>query len=376
MFWTEAQAEARRGFRAFADAEIRPHAERCDREESFPPDRVRRMAERGYLGALVPEAHGGAEMDMVTFGFLNEEIGAACSSARSLLTVHGMVCHAILRFGGEDLRARWLPELASGRKIGAFALTEPEVGSDARGVQTTAALDDGAWVLGGRKKWTSFGQVADLFLVLAATLDGPLAVLVEADREGLSRAPQRGLLGCRGSMLAELSLRGCRVPAAHALGKPGFGMAVVGAALDVGRYSVAWGCVGIARACLEASERYSRERHQFGQPLASHQLVQRMLADMITGVRASRLLCLQAGASKDAGDPATVVDTLVAKYHASTTAMRVASDAVQIHGANGCGAEYPVARYLRDAKTMEIVEGTSEMQQVLIARNAGVEVRW
>lgn len=369
--WTEAQEQARRAFRDFAQTHLRPHAERFDQEQHFPREVVDRMARAGLLGALAPGEHA---LDHVAFGFLNEEIGAACSSARSLITVHSMVCHAIRRWGSMDLQSHWLHRLASGSGIAAFALSEPDVGSDAAAVKTSATEAGDAWILEGRKKWVTFGEIADLLLVFARAHDGPLALLVPTDSHGVHRAPIRGLLGCRASMLAEITLDNVRVPKGNALGRPGFGLTIASSALDVGRYSVAWGCVGIAKACLEASERYARERHQFGQPIASHQLVQRMLADMITGTRASRLLCLQAGISKDSADPATVVDTLVAKYHASTTAMRVAADAVQIHGANGCTAEYPVARCLRDAKTMEIVEGSTEIQQMLIARAAHAEV--
>lgn len=367
-------AEARAAYRAFADEAVRPHADRFDREEILPRALIDAMAERGYLGAAVPAEWGGAGLDPVAVGCLHEAVGGACSSARSLLTVHGMVCHAILRCGSAALRERWLPALAGGHALGAFAVTEPAVGSDAQSVETTAVADGDDWIVHGRKKWITFGEIANLFLILARSGEQPVALLVEADRAGVSRAPLRGMLGTRASMLAEVAFDGCRVPAANMLGRPGFGFGVIGEALDVGRFSVAWGCVGIGQACLEASERYSRERRQFGKPIGDHQLVQRMLADMITGVRAARLLCLQAATSRARGDAATVMDTLVAKYYASTMAMRAASDAVQIHGANGCSPDYPVARYLRDAKTMEIIEGSTEIQQILIARHARGEV--
>lgn len=371
--WTAAREEARAGFRAFADRHVRPHADRFDQEEALPPELFRALAEAGHLGALVSRDHGGTGMDAVDFGFLNEEVGAACSSARSVLTVHGMVCQALMAWGTPAQKERWLPDLASGRRLGAFALTEPAVGSDARRVETTATPDGDGWVLEGEKNWVTCGQVADLLLVLARHGEGAVALLVPTDLPGLVRTPLRGMLGTRAAMLARVRLEGCRVPADHVLARPGFGFPVITSALDLGRYSVAWGCVGIARACLEASSRYAHERHQFGRPLEEHQLVARKLADMVTGVRAARLLCLQAGVSRDAGDPGAVLDTLVAKYHASTTAMAAASDAVQIHGARGCSSDYPVARYLRDAKTMEIIEGATEIQQTLIARHAGSE---
>ena len=372
-FSTPEQERARTSFRAFADRHVRPEAGRFDREERLPPHLSGLLAEAGYLGALVPAEFGGQAMDPVTFGFLNEELGAACSSVRSLLTVHAMVCQALVGWGTAAQKERWLPALASGRTLGAFALTEPAVGSDARQVQTTAEPDGSGWILDGHKKWITSGETAGLFLVLARHGEETLAVLVEGDTEGLQRTPIRGMLGTRASMLAEIRLEACRVPAGHVLSRPGFGFPVVSSALDLGRFSVAWGCVGLGQACLEASASYASSRQQFGHPILSHQLVQRMLADAMTELRASRLLCLQAAASRALGSAESVVDTLVAKYHASTMAMRVARDAVQVHGANGCSSEYPVSRFFRDAKTMEVIEGTSQILQGLIARHVGMD---
>jgi len=372
--WTPLQEEARASFRAFAEEHLGPHADRFDREERLDAGIPALLAERGYLGGLVPAEFGGSPMDPVTFGFLNQEVGAACSSVRSLLTVHGMVCQAVTAWGTPAQKERWLPDLASGRALGAFALTEPEVGSDARQVQTTARPDGQGWVLDGHKKWITFGQIADLVLVLARHGEQTLALLVEGDREGVERTPLRGMLGTRASGLAEIRFQECRLPSGHLLARPGFGFPVVSSALDLGRFSVAWGCVGLGQACLEASLAYTSSRRQFGRPLAGHQLVQGMVADMLVGVRASRLLCLQAAASRAVGHPGSVLDTLVAKYHASTMAMQAARDAVQLHGANGCSADYPVSRYLRDAKTMEIIEGTSQILQGLIAGQARQDV--
>lgn len=373
--WTADQESARAGFRAFARRHLEPHAARFDREERLDEEVFALMASQGCLGALVPAAHGGSALDPLTFGFLNEEIGAACSSARSLLTVHGMVCQAIGAWGTPEQKARWLPDLATGRALGAFALTEPEVGSDARSVQTTATPDGQGWVLNGHKKWVTFGEVATLLLVLGRHGEQTLALLVDGSAPGVQRTPIRGMLGTRASMLAEIRFQDCRIPPGRVLARPGFGFPVMASALDLGRFSVAWGCVGLGQACLEASVRHASTRQQFGRPLAGHQLVQRMLADMVVGVRASRLLCLQAAAARAAGHPRSTLDTLLAKYHASTMAMRAAQDAVQVHGASGCSAEHPVSRYLRDAKTMEIIEGATEILQGLIAGQARGDLR-
>ena len=366
---TPEQRAARAEFRAFVAAEIAPHADRFDREEAIPPELPATLAARGYLASDLPREHGGSGLDMITYGLLTEEIGRACSSVRSLLTVHDMVAAAILRWGSGEHRERWLPLLARGEVLGALALTEPEAGSDASGVATEAVADGDGYRLTGRKRWITFGQIAGLFLVFAQCEGKPTALLVPRETEGLSLAPIRGILGTRGSMLAELTFDASPVPRASLIGKKGFGIsAVASAALEHGRYSVAWGSVGIGQACLDASQAYAATRRQYGKPLAEHQLISAMLADMIVNVRAARLLCCRAGWLKDAGDPGAFMETMVAKYFASTMATKAALDAVQIHGANGIGPDYPVARYLRDSRVMEIIEGSTQIQQISIPR--------
>ena len=364
---TAEQRAARAEFRAFAASEIAPHADRWDREEAIPAALVDELRRQGHLGSNVPEEHGGLGRDMITYGLLTEEIAKGCSSVRSLLTVHDMVAHAIHRWGSREQRERWLPLLARGEVLGALGLSEPNAGSDAKSVETVARADGDGWVLDGRKKWTTFGQIAGLFLVLAQ-LDGKLtAFLVERDAPGVTVQPLRGVWGTRASMLAEIVLDGCRLPKGNLIGRPGFGLsAVVSTALEHGRYSVAWGAVGIAQACLEASQAYAAERRQYGVPIADHQLVRRMIADMIAGVRAARLLCLRAGWMRETGDPLAGGEVMIAKYFASTLATRSANDAVQIHGANGISDDYPVGRYLRDSRVTEIIEGSTQIQQINI----------
>jgi alkylation response protein AidB-like acyl-CoA dehydrogenase len=364
---TPGQRALRSEVRAFVGQEIAPHAGQWDRDESTPREIVDRLVERGWLGSMVPAEHGGLGLDMVSYGVLTEEIGRGCSSIRSLLTVHDMVCRGILRWGSRAQKESWLPRLARGEVLGAFALSEPEAGSDAMSIRTTARAVDGGYEIDGTKKWITYGQIADLFLLFAKLDDKPTAFLVERDTPGLTVEPLRGMLGTRASMLAEIRLAGART--AEMVGRPGFGVShVVGAALDQGRYSVACGSVGIAQACLDACLAFAREREQFGQPIFEHQLVRAMLSDMITGVRAARLLCMRAGYLRDIGDPAAIAETAVAKHFAATTAMRAAADAVQIHGANGCHDAFPVSRYFRDAKVMEIIEGSTQIQQSTIAR--------
>lgn len=368
---TSQQKKDQGAFRTFVQQEIVPEADRYDQEEITPPDLIRKVARMGYLGALAPHEYAGAEMDMITFGLLSEELGRGCSSIRSLLTVHSMVIHAIWRWGHRQLKAAWLPRLATGAAIGAFGLSEPHVGSDAQSVETTAALCGNNYVLNGTKKWMTYGQIADLYLIFARYEGRVSAFLVERNTPGLSVRPLTGILGTRASMLAEIHLQDCHIPQENMVGGRGFGLASVAtSALDIGRYTVAWGCVGITQACLDASLLYTSQRRQFGVHLKEHQLIQQMITNMLVNVQAARLLCYQAGSQKEAGDPNTVMSTWSAKYFSSIAASNAAHDAVQIHGANGCSKEYSVQRYLRDTVVMEIIEGSTQIQQITLAKYA------
>jgi alkylation response protein AidB-like acyl-CoA dehydrogenase len=365
---TPQQKNAQAEFRAFVDAEVLPDANRHDQEEHTPPKLIEKLAQKGYLGAVLPKGFGGKGMDMITYGLLNEEIGRGCSSLRSLLTVHCMVAHALCKWGSKSQKDYWIPKLAFGEAIAAFGLSEPNVGSDAKSVETTAKISGCSYVLNGQKKWITYGQIADVFLVFAQCEGKPSAFLVEKNSPGLSIKPIARMLGVRASMLAELHLDNCQIPQENLVGRLGFGFSyVASSALDYGRYSVAWGCVGIAQACLEACIRYTSERKQFGVYLKEHQLIRQMIAEMIANVKAARLLCYQAGYLKDIGEPRAIFETSIAKYFASTMVTKVANDAVQIYGANGCSSEYPIERYLRDAKIMEIIEGSTQIQQITIA---------
>ncbi len=368
---TDEQAAAQRSFRAFAESEIIPYANQFDREERIPADLVRKVAQQGYLGSVIPAAQGGSGSDMITFGLLNQELGRGCSSVRSLLTVHSMLVHTIHKRGSQRHKEAWLAPLIAGDAIGAFALSEPQVGSDAKSVETRAEAVGESYILNGCKKWITFGQIADLYLIFAQLNGKVSAFLVERGTPGLSVQPIRGMLGTRASMLAELHLENCTIPKGNLIGGAGFGLATIAtAALDIGRYSVAWGSVGIAQACLDDSIRYSSTRKQFDAYLKDHQLIREMITDMVANVQAARLLCLQAGYLKDIGSEETIMATMVAKYFAARVALKSASDAVQIHGANGCSEEYAVQRYFRDAKVMEIIEGSNQIQQLIIAKHA------
>lgn len=368
---TPEQLKSQEDFRAFVENEIVPYAAESDRDESIHPDVVRKVAQKGYLGSMLSKKYGGMGLDSITIGILNEETGRGCSSVRSLLTVHGMVALAVERWGTQEQKDYWLPKMAKGDVIAAFGLTEPEVGSDAKSIQAAAVLSGDHFVINGRKKWTTMGQIADIFLVFARFEDKPTAFLVERGSPGFSTIPVKGLLGARASMIAELHMDNCMIDKKNLVGSAGTGLSHVAlSCLDYGRYTIACGCVGLAQACLEESIHYSRKRKQFGAPLRQNQLIQKMIAEMVTDIKAARLLCYHAGYLKDMGDPDSIMETWTAKYYASRMVNKVASDAVQIHGANGCSNSYPVERYFRDARINEIIEGTTQMHEVLIATNA------
>lgn len=367
---TSQQENYRSEFRAFVDESIGPYADQWDREEYTPPNVIQKIVQRRYLGAVLPQTWGGKGMEAIVYGLLNEELGRGCSSLRSLLTVHSMVAATLLKWGSSLQKKIWLPQLASGETIAAFALSEPNVGSDARAVETIATISGNSYLLNGQKKWITYGQIADVFLVFAQCEGKPAAFLIEKTNPGLSIKPISGMLGARASMLAELHLEDCQIPLENLVCKPGFGFShVASSALDYGRYSVAWGCVGIAQACLQACLHYTSQRQQFGKYLKDHPLIQQMITEMIVNVKAARLLCYQAGYLKENGDPQSIMETSIAKYFASITATQAANHAVQIHGGNGCSHDYPVQRYFRDAKIMEIIEGSTQIQQLTIAQS-------
>lgn len=365
------QQAALEEFKAFVDEQVAPFADEFDRTEQMPDTLICALGQRGYLGAMAPAEYGAETMDALTWGLLCEEIGRGSASLLSLLTVHSMVIQTLVKWGNEEQHKKWLPKLASGESIAAFGLTEPEIGSDARNAQTEAVLDGSEYILNGRKRWISFGQVADMFLIFAHVEGKPAAFLLEKNTAGLSAGAIGGMLGFRSAMLAELTIDACRIPSGNMIGNIGFGFShVAGTALDHGRYCVGWGSLGLLQGCVNACLEYIGQRKQFGVFIKDHQLVQEMIAEMVVHARAARLMCYHAASLKQRGDPSLIIETSIAKYFTSRVAVKAALDAVQIHGANGCSDRYPVARYLRDAKILEIIEGSNQMQQMIISRYA------
>ena len=372
---TDEQRLIRETARDFADREIIPVARDNDRNERFDLELVRKLGDMGYLGPIVAEEYGGRGLDYVTYGLIVEEIGRGDSSARTVVSVQtSLVCSSIQRWGTEEQKHEWLPRLCSGEVLGCFGLTEPDTGSDAANLKTRAERIDGGWRISGQKQWISMGNHAKVALLFAQTDPekkhrGLAAFLVPTDSAGFSSGEIHGKLGLRASDTAELSLDGVEVGDEALLGEVGDGFKVAMSALDSGRYSVAAGCVGICQGCVNASVEYAKERKQFDRPIASFQLVQAMIADMIVDTEASRALVWRAGWLKDAGKPNTT-ETSIAKLYATEAAVRTANTAIQVHGGSGYVDDHPVERYLRDARVTTLYEGTSQIQKLIIGRAA------
>ncbi|HWH19534.1 MAG TPA: acyl-CoA dehydrogenase family protein [Solirubrobacterales bacterium] len=361
--------------REFADREILPRVRENDRAERFDRELARKLGEVGFLGAPVAEAYGGRGLDYLGYGLIVEAIGRADSSARTVVSVvTSLVSNPIEHWGTEEQKQRWLPGLTSGEILGCFGLTEPDTGSDAANLRTRATKTDSGWSLSGQKMWISLGNHAELALIFAQTdpelkHKGLAAFLVPTDTPGFTSAEIHGKLGLRSSDTAELSLDAVEVGEDALLGQVGDGFKVAMTALEAGRYSVAAGCVGIMEGCVEASVNFAKERKQFGVPLARFQLVQEMITEMILKRDAARMLVFRAGMLKDEGKPNTM-ETSVAKLFATESAVECANLAIQVHGGSGYVDDYPVERYLRDARVTTLYEGTSQIQKLIIGRLA------
>ncbi len=356
----------------FVDREVVPHRARWDREEAVDRAIVRRLAELGFLGVTLPEELGGTPFDHRAYCLLMEELGRGNSSVRGIVSVSlGLFGKTVYTEGTDEQRARWLPGICSGEHLGCFALTEPGVGSDAGSLVTRAQRDGHDWLLSGEKIFITNGGWADLALVFARTggegARGITAFVVPTDADGFSAAPITGKLGLRGQATASLRLDGVRVPDENRLGEEGRGFKVAMAALSRGRMSLAAGCVGVSRGCLEAAVAYAQQREQFGKPLAAHQLVQDMIADIAVETDAARALTWIVADLADAGERIDLAASK-AKYFASETAVRSANRALQVFGGYGYIDEYPVGKYLRDARVTTLYEGTSQIQKLIIGQ--------
>jgi alkylation response protein AidB-like acyl-CoA dehydrogenase len=369
---TEEQRSFRALAREFLDQEVVPHRAAWDRAESVDPAIVRKLAGIGFFGLTIPEEYGGAGGDYITYCLAMEELGRADSAVRGIVSVsNGLVGKSILGHGTEEQKQQWLRPIATGEALGCFGLTEPGHGSDAGHLETRAVRDGGDYLLSGQKIFITNGTWADVCLVFARTgREGPRGVsafLVPTDAPGFERREIKGKLGLRGQATSEIFLSGVRVPESARLGEEGSGFRIAMGSLDKGRVSVAAGCVGIVQGCLEAVVQYTTERQQFGRVLASFQLVQDMIAEISVDADAARLLTWRAADLIDRGEPFGVAASK-AKFYASEAAVRAANLAIQAFGGYGYVDEYPVQKYMRDARVMTLYEGTSQIQKLLIGR--------
>jgi alkylation response protein AidB-like acyl-CoA dehydrogenase len=371
---TEEQQALREHVKAFARAEIAPHAAEWDEKESFPLDLIRTLGKLGYMGCTFPEDLGGAGLDYVSYCLVVEELGRVDPSVALIVAAHTSLCsNHLYRFGSDEQKQRYLPRLASGEWIGCWALTESSAGSDAGAARTTAARKDGGWVLDGSKIFCTNAQYAQLAIVLAVTdrarqPHGMSAFLVESSAPGFAVGRKERKLGMRASATSEIVLSGCRVADAQLLGRENEAFVDTLRLLDGGRISIAALSVGLAQGALDAALAYSKQRRQFGKPIAQFQAIRHKLADLATEVEAARLLTFQAAAAYGAGKKATRLSSM-AKLFASEAAIRVSREAVQIHGGNGFMKDYPVEKFYRDAPLCTIGEGTSDIQRMVIARD-------
>ena len=370
---TDEQAALRELARDFIDSEVVPHAAEWDRIEQVDRSIVGKLGAVGFLGMTVPEEFGGSGGDHLSYCLMMEELGRGDTAIRGIVSVTlGLVGKTIASFGTDEQRKHWLPGLCSGESLACFGLTEPDTGSDAGSLSTKAVRDGDDWVITGSKMFITNGTWADLCLLFARTGEpgprGITAFLVPTDSPGFTHREIKGKLGLRGQSTGELILDAVRVPATAVLGEEGRGFRIAMSALDKGRMSVAAGCVGLARAALEASVKYAGERTQFGKPIAGFQLVQEMLADMAVSTDAARLLVWRVADLIDRGLPFST-EASMAKLFASENSVNAANLAVQVFGGYGYLDEYPVAKYLRDARVMTLYEGTSQVQKLLIGRS-------
>ena len=370
-------------FKSFAETEVKPLAQETDEEEKFPKETVAKMGKYGFLGIPVPKEYGGQGCDALTYAMCVEELAKVCGTTSVVVSAHTSLCiDPILTYGTEEQKQKYVPDLASGRKLGAFGLTEPGAGTDAQGQQTKAVLDGDEWVLNGSKCFITNGSYADVYIIIAVTgviekrgrkVKEISSFIVEKGTPGFTFGTKEKKMGIRGSATYELIFTDCRIPKENLLGKQGKGFAIAMHTLDGGRIGIASQALGLAEGALEKTIAYVKERKQFGRSISQFQNTQFQLADMATKVEAARLLVYKAARKKDeyqAGAKVSYsVEAAMAKLYAAEVAMEVTTKCVQLHGGYGYIKEYGVERMMRDAKITEIYEGTSEVQRMVISAN-------
>jgi len=371
---TKQQKLSRKIAREFAATELAPFAQEWDEKAEFPTDAIKKLGELGFMGISIPKEHGGCGLDGISYVLIIEELAKICASTAIIVAVHNSVgAYPIYLLGTDAQKKKYLTDLSTGKKLGAFALTEPNAGSDPGAIETTAEPDGDNYILNGTKTFITSAKNSDTVIVMASTDRkkkgrGITSFIVEKDFKGVTAGVKENKLGIRASDTCELIFEDCVVPAANILGEPGTGLRAALKALSFGRVGVAAQALGVAGSAMESCVNYSKDRQQFGKPIANFQAIQWMIADMATEIEAARNLIFKASFLKDEGKSFST-EGAMAKLYASEVAMRAATKAVQIHGGYGCMKDYKVERCFRDAKVIEIYEGTSEIQRLIIARD-------
>jgi alkylation response protein AidB-like acyl-CoA dehydrogenase len=368
---TKEQKEQYSQFLEFVKEHVEPHAATWDKNQGVPRDVINLCASAGYVGGIIPEEFGGGGWDTVTFGLLNEALGAASASLCALFTVQTMVAMTLVKWGTQAQQDQWLESMAKGETIASFALTEPKVGSDIQAVETTFTPKGENYLLNGTKKWITYSAIADVFLVFGKDNENrSMACLVKPGTPGVKVTPLKDLLGFKGAHLSQLEFENCEIPQENLVGKPGLVLSYVAPyGLHFGRISTAWNSTGLLRACLETGATFASQRRAFDKTVSDHGMIRELLTDMGVDLEAARHMCLSACMAEDDHSPRALEKTLIAKYYASRAAVRASANTIQIMGAAGCHEENPAARYYRNAKIMEIIEGTNQVLQKVLGKS-------
>lgn len=369
---SDAHRERYERFSRFVKEHVAPYAGEWDKSQAVPRDIINKCSQEGFLGGIIPVEYGGGGWDMLTFGLLNEAIGAASSDLCGLFTVQTMVASTLIKWGTREQQGILLPSMAKGETLAAFAMTEPKVGSNIQEISTTFTPRGEGYVLNGTKKWITYSGLADIFLVFGklAGTDKSMSAVVHSDAEGVVITPLNDMLGFRGSYLSQLQFCDCEIEAGALVGKPGLVLPYVAPfGLHYGRMSTAWHAIGMLRACLETAVSYALERQALLEPISNLGMIREIITDIGVNLEAARLLGISAALADDKHMPEAMEKTLEAKYFASRAAVRAAADTIQVLGAHGCSAEAPAERYYRNAKTLEIIEGTNQVIQNVLGKS-------
>lgn len=367
---TEEQKASYQRFRDYVKINVEPFATQWDKQQGVPREAIEKCGKEGFVGGIFPKQYGGGGWDTVTFGLLNEAMGASSVSLCALFTVQTMVGMTLAKWGTEEQKEKWLTPMSNSSIIAAFAMTEPKVGSDIQAIETTFTPKGEIYLLNGTKRWITMSGIADIFLVFGKHEDKSMACIIKSNTPGVKITPLKDMLGFKGAHLSQLEFDNCEIPASDLVGKPGLVINYVAPyGLHFGRVSTSWNSIGLLRACVETSSTFASDRRAFGCSVIEHGAVRQLITDMGVDLEAARLMCINAAIAEDTHSPDAMEKTLMAKYFASKAVVKAASDTVQVMGAAGCYEDNLAAGYYRNAKIMEIIEGTTQVLQKVLAKS-------